>query len=414
MTTAAGIPIKRYVGNGSTTNFSFPYYFAADSEIVVTHLSSAGVETIAVITTDYTVNGAGTATGSIDFPGGGSYTVLQADEQLTIHRVTTQDQTLNMSGAYEFSLFNDSNDKDMRIKQELQFGLNRSMLQPVSDTDAIGDLPIKDDRKGKYHFYNATTGDPEAKEGTALDDDAIHDNVAGEINAIAEKSTVVNDDIVLIEDSADSDTKKKTAFSTIATYLVSLFINSSTGAPDANKPIKLDANGHVDATMINSADVDHDATTNFLATEHFTQANITQVGTLTAGNVDAAVSRLVQIIVVDFTSDTSTGDGKAYFHIPPELNGMNLTYCHARVITAGVTGTLDIQIHNVTDTVDMLTTKLTVDSGETGSETAATPYVIDTANDDVAENDLIRIDSDAIHSGTAAKGLIVTLRFQKP
>lgn len=46
--------------------------------------------------------------------------------------------------------------------------------------------------------------------GSALDDaDAIHDNVAAEINAIAEKVTPVNADLVIIEDSADSNNKKK-------------------------------------------------------------------------------------------------------------------------------------------------------------------------------------------------------------
>lgn len=34
-------------------------------------------------------------------------------------------------------------------------------------------------------------------------------------------------------------------------------INSSAGANDAGKPIKLDAGGHIDATMVNDADIDH-------------------------------------------------------------------------------------------------------------------------------------------------------------
>ena len=42
-----------------------------------------------------------------------------------------------------------------------------------------------------------------------VDDDAIHDNVAGEIAAIVEKATPVNADLIVIEDSAASDVKKK-------------------------------------------------------------------------------------------------------------------------------------------------------------------------------------------------------------
>lgn len=123
--------------------------------------------------------------------------------------------------------------------------------------------------------------------------------------------------------------------------------------------------------------------------------------------------KTVIIQVFDGATDTATGDGKAYFTIPEELNGMNLVGVHARVVTAGTTGTTDIQIANVTDSVDMLSTKLTIDSTETGSDTAATAAVIDTTKDDVATNDLIRIDCDAV-STTKAKGLIVRLRFALP
>ena len=121
----------------------------------------------------------------------------------------------------------------------------------------------------------------------------------------------------------------------------------------------------------------------------------------------------VQVVAVEYTTDTATGNGKAYFHIPPALNGMNLIYVHGEVITAGTTGTTDIQIANETQANDMLSTKLTIDSGETGSDTAAAAAVIDTSNDHVATNDRLRIDIDAV-STTAAKGLIVTMGFQLP
>lgn len=41
------------------------------------------------------------------------------------------------------------------------------------------------------------------------DDDAIHDNVAGEIAAVTEKATPVSADLLLMEDSADSNNKKR-------------------------------------------------------------------------------------------------------------------------------------------------------------------------------------------------------------
>lgn len=44
---------------------------------------------------------------------------------------------------------------------------------------------------------------------SGTDSDAIHDNVAGEISAITEKASPVDADLVIIEDSADSNNKKK-------------------------------------------------------------------------------------------------------------------------------------------------------------------------------------------------------------
>lgn len=101
------------------------------------------------------------------------------------------------------------------------------------------------------------------------------------------------------------------------------------------------------------------------------------------------------------------------FTIPSWMNGMNLTDIHARNITAGTTGVMTIQVTNVTDTQNMLSTALTIDSAEVGSDTAATPAVIDGTHDDVATNDLIKITVTGLHT-TPAKGLIIRLEFNYP
>jgi hypothetical protein len=127
----------------------------------------------------------------------------------------------------------------------------------------------------------------------------------------------------------------------------------------------------------------------------------------------ADTTRVLQVVAFDYTTDCALGDGKAYVVVPAAFNGMNLVRVHGRAITAGVTGTMDVQIANVTDTVDMLSGKLTWDSTEAGTDTAATPATIDTAVDDVATNDLLRVDVDAVQT-TKAKGMIITLEFQTP
>lgn len=109
------------------------------------------------------------------------------------------------------------------------------------------------------------------------------------------------------------------------------------------------------------------------------------------------------------TETLATGDGQISFFCPPELNGLNLVDADAAVSTASSSGTPTIQIRNVTQAADMLSTRITIDANEKTSYTAATPPVIDTANDDVATGDEIAIDVDV--AGTGATGLAVILKF---
>ena len=118
----------------------------------------------------------------------------------------------------------------------------------------------------------------------------------------------------------------------------------------------------------------------------------------------------VQFEVTAPTVDNATGDGQYYFYVPDKLNGLNLVSVVGFVISAGTTNTMNIQIRNVTQGADILSTVLTIDSTETSSLTAATPAVIDTAEDDVTTYDQLRVDIDAIHT-TPAKGLTLLLGF---
>jgi len=109
--------------------------------------------------------------------------------------------------------------------------------------------------------------------------------------------------------------------------------------------------------------------------------------------------------------NNAAGDGKYYLRVSKAMGGKDLTHVHAEVIVAGATGVLTVQVHNLTTAADMLSTELTVDAGETGSDTAAIPHTVDAAEADVSEDDLLRIDVDTIHS-TPAIGLVLTLQFK--
>jgi hypothetical protein len=115
---------------------------------------------------------------------------------------------------------------------------------------------------------------------------------------------------------------------------------------------------------------------------------------------------VVQVMINNAVALT-TGDDKARIRIPPNLNGMILKSASASRKSG--TGVLNIMIRNATDAVDMLSTAITIDSGETDSITAATQPVINTANDDVATADQIAIDVDG--AGTSALICIVTMTF---
>lgn len=134
----------------------------------------------------------------------------------------------------------------------------------------------------------------------------------------------------------------------------------------------------------------------------------------------------VQLPVFDFTTDTATGDGKYYFvagATGSKLVGKVLAAVQGQVITAGTTNTTDVQLARCAQAAtgnacsgtvaDMLSTKLTIDSGENTSATAAAAAVINTSNDDISAGDVLRVDVDAV-STTAAKGLIVHLIFRRP
>lgn len=126
-------------------------------------------------------------------------------------------------------------------------------------------------------------------------------------------------------------------------------------------------------------------------------------------------TKALGILVYNDEQEVVIGDGAGdvFLPIPSVLNGWELIGASAHAKTAGTTGTNDIQIHNVTQAVDMLTTKITIDSGETSSLTAAVAAVVSSSNDDVATGDQIRIDVDD-DSTTKAKGLFIWLYFQDP
>ena len=87
------------------------------------------------------------------------------------------------------------------------------------------------------------------------------------LGSLGTKATPVDADKVIQRDSESGDALVTSTWTQIKAFLKAFFdalyflktehINSSAGAADAGKPIKLDGDGNVDATMINDGDIDH-------------------------------------------------------------------------------------------------------------------------------------------------------------
>lgn len=126
MTIATTTNRVSYAGNGSTTVFSFPYYFLQNADLVVLKRdNTTGVETTQVITTNYTITGAG-------LPAGGSVTMLSAPasgETLIIYRdpAKVQDLDLVENDPMPAEEIEERFDKLTMIVQRLQDQLDRSI-----------------------------------------------------------------------------------------------------------------------------------------------------------------------------------------------------------------------------------------------------------------------------------------------
>ena len=124
--------------------------------------------------------------------------------------------------------------------------------------------------------------------------------------------------------------------------------------------------------------------------------------------VTAFTERTLVIKCVADTIGPSVGNGITHVTIPSTLNGKNLQSAQAHVYTVGTGSTTTVQLHNLTDGQDMLSTPITIDASEKDSSTAATPSVVGNYSS-VSTADVIRIDVDAVATNTL--GLEVRMVF---
>jgi hypothetical protein len=161
-----------FAGNGSTTAFSFPYYFLASADLVVISKDdTTGVETVKTLTTHYTVTGAGVGAG-------GTVTMLSAPASgttLIIYRDPSPTQTLDLveNDNLPAESLERAIDKGAMVDQRLKDRIDRSVtlsegftdtFDPKLPADLSSDgagkvLMINDDGDGFADMADSPTGD---------------------------------------------------------------------------------------------------------------------------------------------------------------------------------------------------------------------------------------------------------------
>lgn len=137
------------------------------------------------------------------------------------------------------------------------------------------------------------------------------------------------------------------------------------------------------------------------------------------GATITGLDAVIEVTVYGPSTSASTGDGKAYISIPASLNGYVITGVAATTVTAGLTGSMTIQVarcavvatgDQCSGTVaDVLNTVVTL-----GNNVANASSVDLTANTTLTTAQQLRVDIDTIHSGTAAQGLTLFITAEAP
>lgn len=132
MTVSSTTSRVSYAGNGSTTAFTAPFPFLANADLVVIRVTN-GVETTLVLSTDYTVTGAGGTSGTVTCtvaPASGSTLVIYRDPAVT-QLVDYQPNDPFPANTHETAL-----DRLTMISQRLKDLTTRAMR--LSDGDVSG------------------------------------------------------------------------------------------------------------------------------------------------------------------------------------------------------------------------------------------------------------------------------------
>lgn len=180
------------------------------------------------LTTNYTVTVNANGTGSVTLG-----VAATASDNITIIGARDIERTTDFvtAGDLRASALNEQLDGQIIMVQQIAEENKRQIAAPVEDPEHVDDggtldmtLPAKDDRKGKYLAFNATTGNPEA--GAASDDVTTLAAITTDIATVAGISANVTT-VAGISANVTTVAGVSAAVSTNATNIASINTNAA-------------------------------------------------------------------------------------------------------------------------------------------------------------------------------------------
>jgi hypothetical protein len=172
-----------YAGSGTTGPFTVGFRFLENAHIQVIRTSSTGVDTTLALTTDYTVTGAGGASGSVTL-----VTALAVGQQLTIIRNVpfTQEADYVQNDAFPAESHERALDKLTMQTQQLLEAVNRAAKLPVTSTEdaqaLTDDITLLADNLTTINAVAGSLGDIDTVATSIGDVNTVADNLADVTN----------------------------------------------------------------------------------------------------------------------------------------------------------------------------------------------------------------------------------------
>lgn len=244
MTVQSEISRNDYIGNGATATYTYGFRIFAATDLLVTRVTTAGVETTLAYPADYSVTGVGSFSGgTITLTAG----VLTTGYGLTIRFSSplTQGIDIRNQGGFFPEVVEDALDRLTKLDQQQQDELDRSVKLPETEIGMMR-LPTVTERANRFLGFDST-GSPiagttltSAVPATAFGESFISSATAGAAvettrTGLAAETVPASDDEVLLRDTSAA-TGKRMALSNLMKVITVLTAET---APDALDQIAL-------------------------------------------------------------------------------------------------------------------------------------------------------------------------------